>query len=169
MTSIRLQFIRAPLIAAALACAAGACSTPSANQTSSPDSGTFTGESAKLDVSGAYQPLAIDQVDGFAREDGRIVVRGPSGRVPLDVPAIVDQSQPNPAWRLVTESNRDGQRHLTFTHETSLDDFTIALPASQAELHYGAFLSTEGGSVLLFAWGDGGHCYWGYATIKARS
>jgi hypothetical protein len=154
--------------AAVLACSAAACAGSAANQAGPSGSVAITGEAEKFDVAGAYQPLAIDRVDGLGRENGRVVVKGPSGNVPIDVPDTVDMSQPNSAWRLVTESNVDDERRLTFTHETTLDNFTIGVPASQAELHYGAFLSKEGGSVLIFAWGDEGHCDWGYVTVKAR-
>ncbi len=156
------------LLAALLACAAIGCARSAANQAGPSGPVVITGESEKFDVAGAYQALAIDRVDGLGRENGGVVVKGPSGSVPIDVPNTTDMSQPNSAWRLVTESNVDEQRHLTFTHETTLDNFTIAVPSSQAELHYGAFLSKEGGSVLIFAWGDEGRCFWGYVTVKPR-
>jgi len=157
------------LLAAVLACAAASCAGRAANQTP-PDGATpIAGESEKFDVSGVYQPITIDRVDGLGRENGRVIVKGPAGNVPIDVPATVDMTQPNQAWRLVTESTRDGQRYLTFTHETTLDNFTIHVPDTAGEMHYGAFLATDGGSVLIIAWGDEGHSYWGWVTVKAKS
>lgn len=143
---------------------AGACGG-SAAQRDGADAAPIAGESPTLRVAGRYEPLAIDRVDRLAREDGAVVVKGSTGSVPIDVPPEIDLSQPNPSWRLVTETAAGDTRRLTFTHGTTLDEFSIALPASTAELHYGAFLSTGGGSVLVFAWGGDSRCYWGYVTI----
>jgi hypothetical protein len=157
------------LLAAVLACAATSCAGRAADQTGPDGSTPITGVSEKFDVSGVYQPIAIDRVDGLGRENGRVIVKGPSGNVPIDVPANVDMTQPNQAWRLVTESTRDGRRYLTFTHETTLDNFTIDVPDTEGEMHYGAFLAKDGGSVLIIAWGVDGHSYWGWVTVKAKS
>lgn len=160
------------LAAAGLVCAVAtltsACTRPAAQQEPAPASGTFAGESTSYEVRGSYEPIVIEQVDRLARENGDVVVRGPTTSVPVELPALVDRSQPNPAWRLVTETAQGNMRRVTFTHDTSLEEVSFALPASQAELHYGAFLSKEGGSVLVFAWGRDWHCYWGYAILTPK-
>jgi hypothetical protein len=126
------------------------------------------GSSQTLTVLGEYTPVALDRVDGLALENGKLVLRGGSGSVTLDLPASADPGRPNRHWALVTEGVATGKRVVTFTHDMSLDEFTIELPASDAELHYGALTSRTGGDVLVFAWGAASRSSWGYVAIARR-
>jgi hypothetical protein len=152
----------------ALAAATAACHTVGASQAGAASDHAIVGESKTLEVSGQYAPLVLDEVDHLAREDGKVLVYGSSKGVPVHVPDDTDVSQPNLAWRLVTESNLGETRRVTFTHDMSLEDFSIELPKSDDELHYGAFLSKQGGSILIFAWGSHFQSYWGYVTIRKK-
>jgi hypothetical protein len=151
-----------PLRAIVSLCVITACSRPAAQ------SATLEGESKTHVVRGEYARVALPQVDGLALANGKLVVRGGSESVTIDPPASADPAQPNRRWTLVTESAATGKRVVTFTHETSIEEFTIELPESEAELHYGALASRAGGDVLVFAWGADSRSYWGYVTIKSR-
>ncbi len=167
MTSARVGVAGLVVLAAtATSCTRSAGASQDGSRASG---GTIVGESKTLDVSGTYAPLVLDSVDHLAREDGKVLVYGPTNGVVVEVPADTDTSQPNPAWRLVTESDAGASRRVTFTHDMSLEDFSIELPKSPAELHYGAFLSRDGGSILIFAWGEGFRSYWGWVTIRSKS
>jgi hypothetical protein len=167
MTSARLKWAA---LAALAACAVSCTKPAGATQGTTPAGQTpITGDSKTLDVSGSYWPIVLENVDHLAREEGHVLVYGPSKGIVVDVPSDTDMSQPNPSWRLVTENNAGDTRRVTFTHATSLEEFSIDLPKSPAELHYGAFLLHSGGSVLIFAWGEEWHSYWGYVTIRETS
>jgi hypothetical protein len=127
-----------------------------------------TGSSKTVTVRGEYAPVALDRVTGLALENGRLVIRGPSTNVTVDPPASADPAKPVRGWALVTESTSGDTRSLTFTHETTLDDFTIDLPASDAELHYGVLAGRTGGEVMVFAWGEESRSYWGHVTIARK-
>lgn len=130
----------------------------------------LTGSSQTLAVRGEYASVALDRVDALTIDGGklRLLVRGGSNSVTLDPPASADPAQPNRHWALVTESTNGGKRVVTFTHDMSLDDFTIELPPSDADLHYGALASRTGGDVLVLAWGANGRSYWGYVSIRRK-
>ena len=115
---------------------------------------------------GEYRPLALDEVTRVTLDgDGRLVAAGSRDSVVLDLPAFVDTTQVVRHWALVTEAHAAGRTVLTFTHDESLDDFTIEVPESHASIRYGAFAHRSGGDVLVLAWGRDERCYWGYVTI----
>ena len=58
---------------------------------------------------------------------------------------------------------------LTFTQETSLDDFTISVPASEGQVSYGSLGGRDGNDVLLFAYGWASRSFWGWVTISPHS
>jgi hypothetical protein len=128
----------------------------------------ITGESKTHEVRGEYKSIALERVDGLALENGKVLVRGPAGSVPLDMPAAADTSRPNRQWVLVSEADTGGRRIVNFTHEESVEDFTLDLPAGDSELRYGAFSGREGGDVMVFAWTDDSQAYSGYVTIARR-
>lgn len=137
-----------------------ACSTPPL-----PDSGPLKGTSQKLAATGEYKPLSLDAVDRLTLENGKLVVHGPSSSVTLDVPPPAIPEQKTPAWALVTEGESETARSLTFTHEMSLDDFTIQVPASAGQVAYGTLTGKDKHDVLVFAYGTGAKCYWGWVDI----
>jgi hypothetical protein len=96
------------------------------------------------------------------------VVRGSSSEVTVDLPASVDAARPNRGWALVTESGTGPMRTLSFTHETSLDDFAIELPAGDAHVYYGGLAGRSGEDVVILAWGEESRSYWGYVTITRK-
>jgi hypothetical protein len=116
-------------------------------------------------VTGELAPLPLEQVTGLAVEDGKLVVRGEEARVALDPPASADLARPSRRWALVTEAHVDDKRVLVFTHEESLDDFSVELPDSEAPVRFGVFERTGGGEVLVLAWGAAAQSYWGYVAI----
>lgn len=116
-------------------------------------------------VTGQYQPLGIDEVAGVSLKDGQLVVRGSTEEATLALPPFVDTSQVIRHWALVTEAHIDGQKVLNFTHDQSLDDFTIALPDTDAEIRYGVFANRGGGEVMVLTWGAAAQCFWGYILI----
>jgi hypothetical protein len=128
----------------------------------------IAGESKTHDVRGEYRPIDLERVEGLALENGKVLVRGPAGSVPLDMPASADTSRPNRQWVLVSEADTGGRRIVNFTHEESVEDFTLDLPAGDSELRYGAFSAREGGDVMVFAWADDSQAYSGYVTIARR-
>lgn len=130
-----------------------------------PASGAINGTSEKLAATGEYKPLALDAVDRLTLENGKLVVHGPSSSVTLDVPAAATPEQKTPAWALVTEGESETSRSLTFTHEMSLDDFTIRVPPSAGQVAYGTLTGKNKHDVLVFAYGSGAKCYWGWVDI----
>jgi hypothetical protein len=146
------------------------CSPRAEDSPQAPPSGpvAIIGESKTHDVRGEFRPIALDRVVGLALEDGKVVVRGPSGTVALELPASADTSRPNPGWVLVSEADMGDKRLVSFTHQTSVEDFSLVLPPGQAELRYGAFSGRNGGDVLVFAWGDSAPSHAGYVEIVRR-
>jgi hypothetical protein len=139
-----------------------ACSTPP------PDRGDIPGTSAKFTVKGSFERIEMNRVDSVAIEDGKFVVHG-VGIAKKDVPGDADPSQPAGHWSLTTETSKGNVRTVTFTHDETLDDFQIDLPAGEAEVHYGTLKAKSGpGQVMLLAWGDNNICYWGYVTITPK-
>ena len=132
------------------------------------DRATLTGQSKTMTVRGEYSTVAIDQVDGMSLRDGRLALRGSSTTTLLDLPPTADATKAGRGWALVTETAAGDSRVLTFTHETTLDEFTLELPASEAPLRYGSLGGRDGDDVLVFAWGQDGRSYWGYVTIARR-
>lgn len=121
-------------------------------------------------VSGQYEPLRIDEVGAVSLKGGHLLVRGSFETVTIDLPPFVDTARVVRHWALTTESNSDdGKKVLTFTHDESLEDFTIALPATDAEVRYGVFTNKDGGDVMVLTWGRDATCFWGYLTIGASS
>lgn len=137
-----------------------ACSNVSAN------GGPIAGTSQTLAVSGEFQPIALDRVERVSIDSGRLVLHGSAGTASVDLPPNADPAQANRGWALVTEGEGDQTRTLTFTHEMSLDDFTLELPASPAPFKYGSFAGRDGADVLVFAWGADSQSYWGWVTIR---
>jgi hypothetical protein len=132
------------------------------------DRAPLTGESKTLTVRGEYALVALDQIDGIAIRDGRLALRGSSATTSVDLPSMADPSKAGRGWALVTETAAGGQRSVTFTHETTLDDFTLELPASDAQLRYGTLGGRNGEDVLVFAWGERSRSYWGWVTIVRK-
>ena len=127
------------------------------------------GSSKTMTVKGQYQPLRIDEVDGVTLKGAQLVVRGSFESVTVDLPGIADPTKPTRHWALVTESNTDDRRVLNFTHDESLEDFTLEVPASEGDIRYGVFESRTGGEIMVLAWGSEARCYWGYVTITRSS
>jgi hypothetical protein len=135
-----------------------------------PEEGPFTGTSQTVTVSGGYKRVELESVERMTIEDGRLVLHGPSSTLAVDLPPTADPEQKNRGWALVTEGETDnGTRTLTFTQETSLDDFTIAVPASDGPVAYGSLGGRDGNDVLVFAYGTASKSFWGWATITPRS
>ena len=158
MSLSRLVFLM-PLVFAAMS---GACSHPL------PEEGPLTGTSRNLTVSGEYKRVAVDAVDRLTLENGKIVVHSPSASVTLDIPAGADAQQKRPGWALVTEGESERARSLSFTHEISLDDFTIEVPPSPGQVAYGTLTGKSGGDLVVFAYGSGSRCYWGWVDVGKR-
>jgi hypothetical protein len=156
----------------AVVTAAGACSDrepppeppPPADTTPRP----LTVTSDTVTVKGEFAGVSLDQVNGLAVENGKLAIRGDASTVLVDPPAAADVTKPSRRWVLVTEADVDDKRVLVFTHEESLDDFTVELPASDAPIRFGVFERTTGGEVLVLAWGEQSRCYWGHLTIERR-
>src|SRR5687767_10948533 len=68
------------------------------------DRAPLVGSSATVTVRGEYTEIALDRVGGISVRDGKLVVRGSSSEVTVDLPASVDAARPNRGWALVTES-----------------------------------------------------------------
>lgn len=128
-----------------------------------------TGESETMVVRGEYQPVAIDRVDALSVANGQLVVHGGRATVSVPLPPLADVAQPTHHWALVTERDTGRARAITFTHNESLDDFTIELPAADAEIRYGVFTGREGGEVMVFAWGAESRSFYGWVTLNRRS
>jgi hypothetical protein len=136
-----------------------------------PEEGPLTGTSETVTVTGGYRRLALDAVERMTIENGKLVLHGASSTTAVDLPPTADPAQKNRGWALVTEGapDDDGVRTLTFTHETSLEDFTIAVPAAEGQVAYGSLGGRDGKDVLLFAYGSGAKAYWGWAVIERRA
>ena len=149
-------------IAIVATCALAACSRPPEGPVE------LVGTSKTFVVKGQYAPLALDQVDSLSVENGRLAVHGPSTMQSVDLPAGADPSNPDPHWSLTTETEGGGgKRSLTFTHNETIDDFSIEIPAG-ADVHYGT-LKGQSGDVMLLAWGEKSRCYWGYLVIVPKA
>ena len=155
--------------------ASAACSSPSSEPVRAeaplpPQAAAdITGTSDKLTVTGRIEPIAVDAVDGLGMEGGRLVVRGTTRSITVDVPGHADPEKPTRHWALTTEGAGDGNvRRFTFVHGESLDDFSIELPPGDAPLRFGVLTGREGGDVMIFAWGAASRSYWGYVTITRK-
>jgi hypothetical protein len=127
----------------------------------------LTGSSKAWDVRGEYSAVDMDAIEHIAADHGTLVLRGGNDVVTVKLPAGAGEPKSGAQWVLITESKQDRVRSLTFTNDESLDDFTIELPLSDADVHYGT-LTGSAGDLLVFAWGRGGQSYWGYVTISRR-
>jgi hypothetical protein len=142
---------------------ASTCSPP-------PDQpGDVTGTSGKYAITGKYAPISIDRVDSLSLDNGKLTIHGSSTTITEDVPAGADPSKPERTWSLTTETDTGKDRALTFTHNETIDELTIDIPKGTADVHYGTLKDEKGNDVLLLAWGELGHCYWGYATITPKA
>src|SRR5262249_53688821 len=121
--------------------------------------------SKTLSVRGQFTPLAIDEVAGVSLKDGQLSVRGAFASVMVPLPPFVDPSKVVRHWALITEAALEGKKLLTFTHDETLDDFTLEVPPTDAEIRYGVFEGREGDEVMVLAWGKDAACYWGYVRI----
>ena len=126
------------------------------------------GSSDARRVSGTYQYLDISQVDTFAIENGKLAIKGPSGTVVVDLPPGAGEPKQGQQWALTTEGQANRRPTQTFTHEQSLDDFTISLPLDGAELKYGTLAGENGEDVLILAWGRNNRSYWGHVRIVRK-
>lgn len=138
------------------------CSRPLA------ENGTFTTSSASATATGEYNRVDIDSVERISIEDGKLVLHGTGKSVTLDLPANADPDQKNRGWALVTEGEGDGSRTLTFTQETSLEDFSVTVPAADGRVAYGSLGGRDGRDVVLFAYGSSNKAYWGFANIERK-
>ena len=146
------------LIGLTLATAAGCSRTVSG-------SGPIAGTSSTVVVRGHYERVALDRVDRISIEGGKLVLHGSSSTVEVELPPNADPAKPDPHWALATEGENGRSRVLTFTHDMSLDDFTIELPLSQAPIRFGGLTGRDGNNVLLLAWGDQSQSYYAELTI----
>lgn len=131
--------------------------------------GDITGASAKFAVAGKYTPIAIDRVDSISVDNGKLTIHGSSTTLTEDLPAGADPSKPERHWSLTTESDTGKMRALTFTHNETIDELTLNVPRGNAEMHYGTLKDQKGNDVILLAWGELGHSYWGYATLTPKN
>lgn len=155
---------RPALLCVGLALLAGAGCTKTL-----PEEGPLTAASEKVTVAGEYKRVTLDSVERLTIEDNKLVLHGSSGRQAVDLPPNADPEQKNRGWALVTEGEGEGTRALTFTQETSLEDFTISVPASEGQVAYGSLGGRDGSDVLLFAYGSAPKAYWGWASIRKRA
>jgi hypothetical protein len=130
----------------------------------------LTGESKTVVVRGEYRAIDLDRVDRVSIDGTRLILHGSAGTVAVDAPASADLSAPTRNWSLVTDfsSPEARRRSVTFTHNMSLDEFTIELPPGEAPLRFGTFTSPTG-EVMVFAWGDGTGSHSGWVTIQGSS
>jgi hypothetical protein len=134
-----------------------------------PQEGPLIASSDKVTAAGEYRPVAVDTVERMTIDNGKLVLHGQSASASVDLPAAADPEQRNRGWALVTEGESDGARTLTFTQESSLEDFTIQVPPGDGQVAYGSLGSRDGGDVLLFAYGSAPKAYWGYVVIKKKT
>lgn len=146
-----------------LACAALSNCTKAAAQ-----AGPLASTAGTVVARGELTPLRLDQVAGVSLKEGRLMARGAFETVAIDLPGFVDTAQVIRHWALVTESSLNDKKVLNFTHDQSLDDFTIELPATDAEIRYGVFAHRDGGEVMVLTWGKDAVCYWAYLVIGPR-
>jgi hypothetical protein len=128
----------------------------------------IVGTSGKYTVEGKYAPIVIDRVDALSIDGGKLAVHGSSTTQTEDLPAGAEASKPEPHWSLTTETDSGNKRMLTFTHNESMAEFTIPIPKGTADVHYGTLQNSQGNDVMLLAWGELAHCYWGYVTITPK-
>ena len=121
--------------------------------------------SKTLSVKGQFTPLVIDEVAGVSLKDGQLLVRGAFASVTVTLPPFIDSTKVVRHWALITEAALDGKKLLTFTHDETLDDFTLEVPPTEAEIRYGVFEGRDGDEVMVLAWGKDAACYWGYVRI----
>jgi hypothetical protein len=133
-----------------------------------PETGPISGTSKTLTVTGTYASIPIASVDRLTIDNGRLVVHAERGETAVDLPAVADPDQKGRGWALVTEGEDDVARTLTFTHESSLDDFTIQVPNTAGQIEYGSLGGRDGSDVLVFAYGSGSKSYWGWVTIRKK-
>jgi hypothetical protein len=135
-----------------------------------PEEGPLTATSQTVYVSGEYRRVALDTIERMTIEGDKLVLHGPSATLEVELPPAADPAQKNKGWALVTEGETEaGIRTLTFTQETSLDDFTISVPASEGPVSYGSLGGRDGNDVLLFAYGSASRSFWGWVTISSHS
>src|SRR5262245_10641757 len=104
-----------------------ACSTAPPPAPTYPKS--LEGTSTTVVVRGQYEPVALDQIDRVSIDNGKIVLHGSSTTVTVGPPPTADMSQSRRHWALTTENElKNGLRALTFTHNMSVEDFTLELP-----------------------------------------
>jgi hypothetical protein len=132
-----------------------------------PRSGSIVGVSQTVTVRGNYSPVALDRVDRLSLEGGKLILHGSSSTVTVDPPPAADPAKPDPHWALATERLTDTGRIVTFTHDMSLDDFSIELPRSEAPLRFGGFSGRDGNDVLIVAWGENSRSFLAELTISA--
>lgn len=125
----------------------------------------LTGSSQTMVVRGQYETVALDRVEGVSLDDGKLTLRGSSASVALAPPASADLSRPTRNWALVTETSAGATRVLTFTHAETLDEFTLELPASEAQIYFGVFGGPADTEVMILTWGQDSRCFWGHVTI----
>ena len=128
-------------------------------------SGPIVGTSETVAVKGTYTRVPLDRVDRISIEGGKLVLHGSSSTVDVELPTFVDPSKPDPHWALATEGDNGQARVLTFTHDMSLDDFTIELPRSQAPIRFGGLTGSDGNDLLILAWGEQSQSYHAELTI----
>lgn len=157
-----MSFTRRAFLCAAAAMLMVACSKVSAT------GGPVTGESKTLVVTGQFSPVAIESVERVSLDNGRLVLHSASTSATVELPPSADPSQANRGWSLVTEGEDGDTRTFTFTHEMSLDDFTLELPNSPAPFKYGSIAGRDGHDILVFAWGASSRSYWGWVRIEKR-
>jgi hypothetical protein len=147
--------------ATALLCMSGCAKTL-------PDEAPFTVSSASATATGHYAPVAIDSVERMTIDAGRLVLHGADQTATFDLPPTADPDEKNRGWALVTEGEGEGSRTLTFTQETSLEEFTITVPEADGQVIYGSLGGRDGRDVVLFAYGSGGKAYWGWALVEKK-
>ena len=128
----------------------------------------LVGDSKTHLVRGEYSPAALDRIARVSIDSGKIVLNGTSASLTLDPPAGADTSLPTRNWALTTDASTDEKRSLTFTHNQSVEDFTIEVPPGGADVLYGVFTGPGGTEVMVLAWDSGTDRFWGYVTIARR-
>ena len=133
-----------------------------------PEEGPLQGTSDKVTVAGEYKRVNVEAVERLSIDGDKLVLHNGSSSVAVALPPSADPSQKNKGWALVTEGEGDATRTLTFTHEMSLEDFTITVPAAEGQVAYGSLGGRDGKDVLLFAYGSNSKAYWGWVTIGRK-
>src|SRR5262245_34441188 len=113
-----------------------------------PDEGPLAATADKVTVAGEYKQVKIDAVDRLSIDGNNLVLHSGSSSVSVALPPNADPEQKNKGWALVTEGEGDGTRTLTFTQETSLEDFTITVPAAEGQVAYGSLGGRDGKDVV---------------------